>query len=132
MTEEIENNILLNSNVFNRIEQDVYVHISLDPETLTADECLSREIESTILIYHLQEQQKVIKHLMKFFDVTVREVENFNHPTLSSRLERDIKWKISGLLDNMLHKEFLVDCYKIKLQFRQKHVEFCKKRMTLL
>ncbi|GIX96201.1 hypothetical protein CDAR_433721 [Caerostris darwini] len=118
-TEEIENTILLASNVFNRIEQDVYAHISLDPETLTADECLALEIESTILIKRLQEQQKVIKHLMKFFDVTVREVEYSNHPSLLSRLERDIKWKIRGLLNNVLYKEFLVDCYKIKLQFRQ-------------
>ncbi|GIX85372.1 hypothetical protein CDAR_264731 [Caerostris darwini] len=120
ITEEIESTILLASNVFNRIEQGVYAHTELDPEPLTADECRAREPESTILINRLQEHRKGIEHIMRMYEVTVCEVKNCNHPTLLSRLERDIKWKIRDLFNKVLYKEFLVYCYQIKLEFRQK------------
>ncbi|GIY04704.1 hypothetical protein CEXT_281151 [Caerostris extrusa] len=94
MTEEIENTILLASNIFNRIEQVVYAHTSLDPETLTADECHAREPESTILINLLQELRKEIEHIMKIYGIIVCEVKNQNHPTFLHSLERDIEWKI--------------------------------------
>ncbi|GIY94870.1 hypothetical protein CEXT_612451 [Caerostris extrusa] len=126
ITEEIESTILLASNVFYLIEQGVDAHTALDPETLTADECRAREPESTILINRLQEHRKVIEHIMRIYEVTVSEVKNCNHPTLLSRLEKDIKWKIIDLLCEVLNKEFLVDCYQIKLEFRQNMMNFAR------
>ncbi|GIY67795.1 hypothetical protein CDAR_458631 [Caerostris darwini] len=60
--EKIENSLFRASNVFNRLEQAVFVHTALDPETLTADECRAREPESTILINRLQNPGH-LKHL---------------------------------------------------------------------
>ncbi|GIY94871.1 hypothetical protein CEXT_612461 [Caerostris extrusa] len=119
ITEYLENIILLASNVFNSVEQTVYAHTALDPETLTADECRAREPESTILINGLQEHRKEIENLMKIYELTVGEVKKRNHPTLFDRLEMDIKWKIGELLQKVLYKELLIDCYQIKLEFRQ-------------
>ncbi|GIY98538.1 hypothetical protein CEXT_439501 [Caerostris extrusa] len=108
ITEEIESTILIASNVFYLIEQTVYAHTALDPETLTADECRAREPESTILINRLQEHRKDIEHIMRMYEVTVGEVKDSNLPTLLSRLESDIKWKIKDLFNQVLYKEFLV------------------------
>ncbi|GIX77978.1 hypothetical protein CEXT_570601 [Caerostris extrusa] len=120
LTDVIEDTILLISYVLNHIEQaHVYAHTALDPVTLTADECRAREPESTILIDQLQNHRKKIERIMEVYVETVREVKNCNHPTLLSRLERDIKWKIRDLLYKVLYNEFLVDCYQIKLEFRQ-------------
>ncbi|GIX85367.1 hypothetical protein CDAR_264701 [Caerostris darwini] len=117
ITEDLENIILLASNVFNLIEQGVYAYTALDPETLTADECRAREPESTILIKGLQEHRKEIENIMKIYELTVGEVNKRNHPTLLHRLERDIKWKIGELLQKVFYKELLIDCYRIKLEF---------------
>ncbi|GIX77977.1 hypothetical protein CEXT_570591 [Caerostris extrusa] len=125
-TEEIENTISLASDVFYLIEQGVDAHTGLDPETLNADECRAREPESKIVINLLQEHRKVIENLMRMYQVTVREVKNSNHPTLLSRLERDIKRKIRDLLYKVLCKEFLAYCYKIKLEFRQNMTNFAR------
>ncbi|GIY41819.1 hypothetical protein CEXT_802091 [Caerostris extrusa] len=124
ITEEIENNILPASNVFKRIKQDVCVHTALDPETLTADECRAREPELAILINRLQKHRKGIENIMEVYMVTVREVMNCNHPTLLFRLESDIKRKIRDLWYEVSYEEFLVDCYKNKLEFRQNVTNF--------
>ncbi|GIX85369.1 hypothetical protein CDAR_264711 [Caerostris darwini] len=124
ITDEIEDTILLASNVFYHIEQTVSAHTALDPETLTADECRAREPESTILINQLQKHRKGIQYIMEIYVATVREVKNCNHPTLLSGLERNIKWKIRYLLYKVLYKEFLVDCYQIKLEFRHNLTNF--------
>ncbi|GIY63776.1 hypothetical protein CEXT_736601 [Caerostris extrusa] len=126
MTEEIENNFLLASNVFNRIEQGVYVYTSLDPKTLTSDECHARVKDSTILINRLQELRKEIENIMNIYEKIVCDVRNQNHPNLLHRLERDIKCKIRDLLKNVLYIEFLVDCYKIKLESRQNMLNFSR------
>ncbi|GIX98354.1 hypothetical protein CDAR_458101 [Caerostris darwini] len=119
ITEELENTILLISNVFNPMEKGVFAHTALDPETLTAHECCARERESTILINLLQDHRKVIENIMRMYEVTVCEVKNCNHPTLLSRMEGDIKYKIRDLFNKVLYKEFLVYCYQIKLELRQ-------------
>ncbi|GIX85375.1 hypothetical protein CDAR_264751 [Caerostris darwini] len=120
LTDVIEETISLVSYVLYHIEQThVYAHTALDPETLTADECRAREPESTILFDQLQKYRMKIERIMEVYVETVREVKNCNHPTLLSRLERDIKWKIRDLLYKVLYNEFLVDCYQIKLEFRQ-------------
>ncbi|GIX96198.1 hypothetical protein CDAR_433691 [Caerostris darwini] len=124
ITAEIENTILPASNVFNRLKLDVYAHTALDPETLTADECRVIEPELSILINRLQKHRKGIENMMEVYIVTVREVRNCNHPTLLSRLESDIKWKIRNLLYEVLYEEYLVDCYKIKLEYHQNVTNF--------
>ncbi|GIY45365.1 hypothetical protein CEXT_438031 [Caerostris extrusa] len=86
-----------------------------------------RESQSPkILISRLQEHRKVIENLMRMYEVTVLEVKNSDHPTLLSRLERDIKKKIRDLLYKVLCKEFLVYCYQIKLEFRQNMTNFAR------
>ncbi|GIY30887.1 hypothetical protein CDAR_309461 [Caerostris darwini] len=71
MNEAIENTILLASNIFNRMEQVVDAHTSLDPETLTADECHARESELTILINRLQELRKETENIMNIYEIIV-------------------------------------------------------------
>ncbi|GIY67793.1 hypothetical protein CDAR_458621 [Caerostris darwini] len=129
ITEEIENTISLASDVFYLIEQGVDAHTALEPETLTADECRAREPESKILINRLQEHRKVTENLMRMYEVTVRKVMNCNHPTLLSRMERDIKRKIRDLLYKVLCKEFLAYYYKIQLEFCQNMTNF-KRRIS--
>ncbi|GIY04695.1 hypothetical protein CEXT_281101 [Caerostris extrusa] len=124
ITEEIESTILIASNVFYLIEQGVYALTALDPETLNGDECRAREPESTFLINRLQEHRKDIEHIMRMYEVTVGEVKDRNLPTLLSRLESDIKWKIKDLFNQVLYKELLVYCYQIKLEFRQNLTNF--------
>ncbi|GIY72801.1 hypothetical protein CDAR_391561 [Caerostris darwini] len=119
MNEAIENTILLVSNIFNRMEQVVDAHTSLDPETLTADECHARESELTILINRLQELRKETENIMNIYEIIVCDVRNQNHSTLLHRLERDIKWKIRDLLNKGLYLEFQVVCYQITLEFPQ-------------
>ncbi|GIX85389.1 hypothetical protein CDAR_264811 [Caerostris darwini] len=46
ITQEIENTILLASDVFYLIEQGVDAHTALDPETITPEECRAREPKS--------------------------------------------------------------------------------------
>ncbi|GIY30424.1 hypothetical protein CDAR_23041 [Caerostris darwini] len=124
IAEKLENTILTASNVFSHIEQAVNAHTALDPETLTADECRAREPKSTILINRLQELRNDIEHIMRMYEVAVGEVKDCNHPTLLSRLESHIKWKIKDLFNKVLYKEFLVYCYQIKLEFRQNLTNF--------
>ncbi|GIX96200.1 hypothetical protein CDAR_433711 [Caerostris darwini] len=81
ITQEIENTILLASDVFYLIEQGVDAHTALDPETITPEECRAREPESKIVINRLQEHRKIIEHIMRMYEVTVRKVKNSNHPT---------------------------------------------------
>ncbi|GIY41820.1 hypothetical protein CEXT_802101 [Caerostris extrusa] len=126
ITEELEKTILLASNVFCHLEQAVYRLTANDPAGLTADEYRARERQTAILINRLQEHRKVIKHLMEFYDVTMSEVENSNHPTLLHRLEKDIKWKIRDLLYKVLYKELLVDIYQVKLELRQNMSNFAR------
>ncbi|GIY16511.1 hypothetical protein CEXT_69461 [Caerostris extrusa] len=123
-TEEIESIILLASNVFYHLKQGVYAHTTLDPETLTADECRAREQVSTILINLLQEHRQDIEYIMRMYEVTVGEVKDCNLPILLSRLESDIKWKTEELFNKVLYKEFLGYCYQIKLEFRQNLTNF--------
>ncbi|GIY16517.1 hypothetical protein CEXT_69491 [Caerostris extrusa] len=79
MNEAIENTILLASNIFNRIDEVVHAHTSLDPETLTADECHAREQEVTILINRLEELRKEIENIMNIYEIIVCDVRNENH-----------------------------------------------------
>ncbi|GIY30890.1 hypothetical protein CDAR_309481 [Caerostris darwini] len=58
ITHEIESAILLTSNAFCHMEQAVNTHTTLDPGTLTADECRAREPETTFLINRLQKASK--------------------------------------------------------------------------
>ncbi|GIY16504.1 hypothetical protein CEXT_69421 [Caerostris extrusa] len=117
--EEIENILLLASYVFNRLEQAVYEHTEHDSESITADECRARAQESTILINLLQVLREGIDQTKKAYEMIVCEVKNQNHPILLHRLERDIELKIRYLLCKVLHNEFLVHCYRVKLQLRQ-------------
>ncbi|GIX70256.1 hypothetical protein CEXT_245901 [Caerostris extrusa] len=119
ITDRIESTILHASNVFNEIEQDVHALISLDPETLGTDECLEREQDSNLLIEELQEFRKETETIMGVYEIIVGQVRNQNHPTLLLRLETDMKWKFTDLFSEVLDKELLIDCYKIKLEFRQ-------------
>ncbi|GIY48852.1 hypothetical protein CEXT_523921 [Caerostris extrusa] len=119
MTEEIEDIILHASNVFHYIEQAVHEHTSLDPETLTTDECLEREQDSNLLINQLQDLRKETENIMEVYEILVSQVKNQNHPALLHRLESDMKWKIVDLLNKVLDKEFQVDCYKFKLEIRR-------------
>ncbi|GIX70243.1 hypothetical protein CEXT_245851 [Caerostris extrusa] len=124
MTEAIEDVILHGSNFFHYIEQAVYEHTSLDPETLTTDECLEREQDSNFLIDELQDLRKATENVMEVYEMLVRRVMNQNHPTLLHRLEMDMKWKIEDLLNKVLDKESQVDCYKFKLEFRRSMSNF--------
>ncbi|GIX96199.1 hypothetical protein CDAR_433701 [Caerostris darwini] len=127
ITEEIEKTIVLASDVFYYLQQAVYVYIVLDPEKLTTHECRVREQESTSLINRLQEFRKIIEQLMELYEFTVCEAKNCNHSTLLDRLEKDIKCKITELLDKVLYKEQQVDRYQIKLTVRQNETKFAKR-----
>ncbi|GIX85379.1 hypothetical protein CDAR_264771 [Caerostris darwini] len=122
--DEIESTNLLSSNAFSHMEQAVNAHTALDPETLTADECRAREPETTFLFNRLKKHRKGIENIMEVYMLTEREVRNCDYPALLLRLERDIKWKIRSLLYEVLYQEFLVDCYQIKLEFRQNITNF--------
>ncbi|GIY72797.1 hypothetical protein CDAR_391541 [Caerostris darwini] len=126
ITHEIESAILLTSNAFCHMEQAVNTHTTLDPGTLTADECRAREPETTFLINRLQKHRKGIENIMEVCMLTEREVRNCNYPALLFRLERKIKGKIRGLLYEVLYQEFLVDCYQIKLECRQNMPNFAR------
>ncbi|GIY30420.1 hypothetical protein CDAR_23021 [Caerostris darwini] len=114
MTVEIEDIILLASNVFHYIEQAVHEHTSLDPETLTTDECLERKQYSNFLIDQLQDLRKDRENILEVYEILVSQVKNQNHPTFLHRLEMDMKWKIEDLLNKVLDKEFQFDCYKFR------------------
>ncbi|GIY67798.1 hypothetical protein CDAR_458651 [Caerostris darwini] len=77
ITEEIENTIVLASNVFYYLQQAVYVYIMLEPEILTADECRAREQESTILINRLQEF-RTINGIVRDDSVRSKELLSFH------------------------------------------------------
>ncbi|GIY41831.1 hypothetical protein CEXT_802161 [Caerostris extrusa] len=126
MTEELENIILLASNVFNRIEQSCVCTYGVDPKTLTADECRAREPKTTFLINRLQAHRKETDNIMKIYEMIVCKVKNCNHSTLLYRLERSIKWKIRELWQKVLRKELLVDCYQIKLECRKNMSKFTR------
>ncbi|GIY30888.1 hypothetical protein CDAR_391551 [Caerostris darwini] len=118
LIEDIESTFLYASNSFQCLQQEVNEYTSLNPEELTACDCRVREQDSKTLIKVLQEHRKMTEELKELREMIVCEVKNYNHPTLLDRLEVDIKWKITKLLDNLLHEELQVDQYQIKL-FRQ-------------
>ncbi|GIY04702.1 hypothetical protein CEXT_281141 [Caerostris extrusa] len=118
ITEEIEETILLASNVFYYLQQAVYRHTELHPAELTTYGPCVRSRSSIILLNRLREHRKIIEHLTEMYQMTVCEAKNCSHPTLLRGLEKDIKWEIREILDKVLYTELLIDRYQIKLKFR--------------